>query len=94
MNFSIEEKDLLVMKLVHYFIVKKNYSPVIIRGIDNEIWLENKEEKYNIIRIVTKHIHNSEQFNYDMLRTRSIIDQIKRKTFTKKILNKQKRKKK
>ena len=41
-NFSIEEKDLLVMKLVHYFIVKKNYSPVIIRGIDNEIWLENK----------------------------------------------------
>lgn len=82
MNFSIEEKDLLVMKLVHYFIVKKNYSPVIIRGIDNEIWLENKEEKYNIIRIVTKHIHNSEQFNYDMLRTRSIIDQIKRKTFT------------
>ena len=47
MNFSIEEKDLLVMKLVHYFIVKKNYSPVIIRGIDNEIWLENKEEKYN-----------------------------------------------
>lgn len=82
MNFSIEEKDLLVMKLVHYFIVKKNYSPVIIRGIDNEIWLENKEEKYNIIRIVTKHIHNSEQFNYDMLRTRNIIDQIKRKTFT------------
>ena len=82
MNFGIEEKDLLVMKLIHYFIVKKNYSPVIIRGIDNEIWLENKEEKYNIIRIVTKHIHNSEQFNYDMLRTRSIIDQIKRKTFT------------
>ena len=34
---EVNNKNLLVMKLIHYFIVKKEYVPIIIRGIDNEI---------------------------------------------------------
>lgn len=76
-----DEKDMLIMKLVHYFITKENYHPIIIRGIEDEIWLENKNNSYSIIRIITKHIHNNEQFEYDLLKTRQIAKQIKRKTF-------------
>lgn len=80
MEFSInDEKDILVMKLMDYFITKKNYSPIIIHGIDNEIWLENPNEEYRIIRIVTKNIFNNEQYKYDVLKTKHILSQIKRK---------------
>ena len=35
MEFSVtDEKDILVMKLLNYFITKKNYSPIIIKGIE------------------------------------------------------------
>ena len=80
MEFSVtDEKDILVMKLLNYFITKKNYSPIIIKGIDNEIWLENKMEEYKIIRIVTKNIYNDDQYKYDVLKTKHILKQIKRK---------------
>ncbi len=80
MEFSVtDEKDILVMKLLNYFITKKNYSPIIIKGIDNEIWLENKMEEYKIIRIVTKNIYNGDQYKYDVLKTKHILKQIKRK---------------
>ena len=39
---NLNEKDLLVMKLLHYFMTKKEYKPVIIRGIENEIWLNQQ----------------------------------------------------
>ena len=77
---EIDKKDLLVMKLVHYFMIKKNYIPVIIRGIDNEVWLENKQGEYRIIRIVTKNIFNQEQINFDINKTKDIASQIKKKT--------------
>ena len=76
----IDEKELLSMKLVHYFVTKEDYNPVIIKGITDEVWLENKDNSYSIIRIVTKHIHNKEQFDYDILKTKHISKQIKRKT--------------
>lgn len=76
----IDEKELLSMKLVHYFITKEDYNPVIIKGITDEVWLENKDNSYSIVRIVTKHIHNKEQFDYDILKTKHISKQIKRKT--------------
>lgn len=80
MEFSVtDEKDILVMKLLNYFITKKNYSPIIIKGIDNEIWLENKMEEFKIIRIVTKNIYNGDQYKYDVLKTKHILKQIKRK---------------
>ena len=77
---EVNEKDLLIMKLIHYFMMKKNYAPVIIRGIDNEIWLENPDGEFRIIRIVTKEIFNNEQFNFDDFKTKNIVSQIKRKT--------------
>ena len=43
----MDNYDLLVMKMIHYFIVKENYSPIIIKGIEDEIWLENKNNEYS-----------------------------------------------
>ena len=80
-NTIVDPKDLLVMKIIHYFVTKKNYQPIIIKGITDEVWLENKGSEYSIIRIVTRSIINEEQFNYDYLKTKSIAKQIKRKTF-------------
>lgn len=75
----MNEKDLLVMKILHYFIIKQNYTPIIIKGVEDEIWLENKNNEFSIIRIVTKHIHNDEQLKYDSYKTKHITRQIKRK---------------
>ncbi len=75
----MDSYDLLVMKLIHYFIVSENYTPIIIKGISDEIWLENKNKEYSIIRIVTKNIINKEQYDYDILKTKHIAKQLKRK---------------
>lgn len=77
----IDEKELLSMKIIHYFIMNQDYSPIIIKGITDEVWLENKNNAYSIVRVVTKHIHNEEQYEYDVLKTKHIAKQIKRKTF-------------
>lgn len=75
----MDNYDLLVMKIIHYFIVKENYSPIIIKGIEDEIWLENKNNEYSIVRIVTRKIINKEQYDYDVLKTKHIAKQLKRK---------------
>ena len=75
----MDSYDLLVMKLIHYFIVSENYTPIIIKGIDDEVWLENKNKEYSIIRIVTRNIINKEQYDYDILKTKHIVKQLKRK---------------
>ena len=46
MNETINRKDLIVMKLLHYFITKRNYSPIILQGAEDEIWLENLDSDY------------------------------------------------
>lgn len=76
------DKDLLVMKLIHYFITNRNYKPVLVHGINNEVWLENMDSDIKIIRIVTNYIHNSEQINFDEYKLNKLIKQIKLKTFT------------
>ena len=58
MNVELDDKNLIVMKLLHYFITEKNYNPIILQGAENEIWLENMDEDYKIIRIVSNYIHN------------------------------------
>ena len=40
-EIKINSNDVLIMNLVHYFIKEKNYNPVILHGINDEIWLEN-----------------------------------------------------
>lgn len=77
-----DNKDLLVMKFLHYFITEKNYNPVVVHGIQNEIWLENMNSEFRIIRIVMGYIHNKEQFDFDNFKVSRLSKQIKMKTFT------------
>ena len=77
-----DKKDLVAMKLLHYFITEKNYSPVIVHGIQNEIWLENMDSNYKIVRIVMNYIHNKEQLDFDDFKVSRLTKQIKFKTFT------------
>ena len=58
-NIIINNKEVVVMNLVHYFITEKNYNPVIVHGINDEIWLENMDSDYKIVRIVSRYIHNN-----------------------------------
>ncbi|MBR1718553.1 MAG: rhomboid family intramembrane serine protease [Bacilli bacterium] len=78
----ISKNDELVMKLLHYFITEKGYSPIVLHGAKDEIWLENMDSDYKIVRIVSNYIHNNEQLNFDLFRTKQIMKQIKKKTFS------------
>lgn len=82
MNITLSKNDEIVMKLIHYFITEQGYNPVILQGAKEEIWLENTDADYKIIRIVTNYIHNDEQLNWDLFRTKQIMRTIKRKTLT------------
>lgn len=79
---QLDRKNVLAMKLLHYFITEKNYNPIILQGAEDEIWLENMDGDYKIIRIVSNHIINEEQFDFDMFKTKHIMRKIKRKTFS------------
>lgn len=81
-TISLGEKDVIVMKLLHYFITEKNYNPIILQGAENEIWLENMDSEYKIVRIVSNHIHNDEQFEFDLFKTKHVVKKIKRKTLS------------
>lgn len=81
-NIELDDKNVIVMKLLHYFITDKNYNPIILQGAENEIWLENMDEDYKIVRIVSNYIHNDEQFRFDMFKTKRIVKKIRKKTFT------------
>lgn len=76
------ELDEKVMKLLHFFITDQGYNPIILHGAKNEIWLENLDSDYSIVRIVTNYIHNDEQFNFDLFKTNQIVKKIKFKTFS------------
>ena len=82
MEAQINERDLISMKLLHYFITKKNYTPIVVQGVENEIWLENLDEEYKVIRIVNSYIHNTEQLDFDAFKTKRMIKKIKKKTFS------------
>lgn len=82
MSLIMSEKDEIVMSLVHYFITEENYTPIMVKGVKDEIWLENMDGPYRVVRINSNHIHNEEQFEYDMLKTKSVLKQIKKKTFS------------
>lgn len=78
----ISKKDEITMSLVHYFITEENYTPIVVKGVKDEIWLENAEGTYKIIRINSNHIHNDEQFKFDIFKTKSVMKQIKKKTLS------------
>lgn len=78
----INKNDEVVMKLLHYFITDKGYSPIILHGAKDEIWLEKLDGNYQIVRIVSNYIHNNEQLDFDIYRTKQITKKIKKKTFS------------
>lgn len=79
---DISDMDELIMKLLHYFITKEDYSPIVLHGAKNEIWLQNLDGDYKIVRIVSNYIHNNDQLDFDLFKTREISKQIKKKTVT------------
>lgn len=81
MEEMLDKKNEIVMKLLHYFITEENYNPIILQGAEDEIWLENLQGDYKIIRIVSGHVHNKEQLEFDTFKTRRVVKKIKKKTF-------------
>ena len=79
---EMNEKNTLAMKLLHYFITEKWYTPIILQGAEDEIWLENLDEDYKIVRIVIRYIHNDEQYKFDVFKTNRILKKIKKKTLS------------
>lgn len=82
MNLQINKKDDIILKILHYFITEENYKPVIINGLENEIWLENMENDLQLIRINTNYIHNDEQLKTDMYKAKTIMRSIKKNTLS------------
>ena len=81
-NIILNNKDEVIMSLVHYFVTEENYTPINVQGANNEIWLENLEGPYKIVRINSKYIHNEEQYKFDIFKMRFVIKQIKKKTLS------------
>ena len=79
---SMTQTDEMIMKLLHYFVTVENYSPIVLKGAKNEIWLEKFDGEYKIVRLVSNYIHNNEQLNMDIYRTKQIMKRIKKKTMS------------
>lgn len=82
MEETLNNNEEIVMKLLHYFITNKGYNPVVLHGAKNEVWLENLDSDYKIIRIVSNYIHNDDQLEFDIHRTNQIMKSIKKKTLS------------
>ena len=81
-SVMIRKNDQIMMSLVHYFVTKENYAPIHVQGVKDEIWLENLNGPYRVIRISCNSIINEEQYKFDMFKMQHIIKQIKRKTLS------------
>lgn len=82
MSLSINSKDEIIMRLVHYFVTEEDYQPIIVNGVKNEIWLENLDAPYRIVRINSNYIHNIDQLKIDNYKVKNVSKQIKKKTFS------------
>ena len=81
-SVMIRKNDQIMMSLVHYFVTKENYSPIHVQGVKDEIWLENLNGPYRVIRISSNSIINDEQYKFDIFKMQHIIKQIKKKTLS------------
>lgn len=79
-SLNMSTIDEITMRLVHYFVTKENYQPILVNGLENEIWLENIDKKYGVIRINSNYIHNNEQLSFDIFKAKTVVKQIKKKT--------------
>ena len=82
---AVNKRDQILMQLAHYFITVENYTPIVVRGVKNELWLENLDAPYRIIRINTNYIHNNEQLDFDLFKIKNVVKQVKKKTLSFKI---------
>ncbi len=78
-TLRMSSMDEVTMRLVHYFVTKEDYQPIVVNGLENEIWLENSDKHYEVIRINSNYIHNNEQLDFDLFKAKSVIKQIKKK---------------
>lgn len=81
-NVVIDKKDEIVMKLIHYFVTNEDYKPIIVNGVQNEVWLENLDNEVPLIRININYIHNNEQLEMDQRKAEIIRKTIKKKTYS------------
>ncbi len=79
-SIIIDKKDEMIMRLAHYFITEQNYAPIIVNGVKDEIWLQNQDGPYKIIRINANYIHNNEQLDFDLIKLNNVMQQVKKKT--------------
>lgn len=79
---KVDKKDRVLMQLAHYFITVENYTPIVVKGVKNEIWLENIDAPYKIIRINANYLHNNEQLDFDLFKIKNIVRQVKKKTLS------------
>ena len=84
-NVAIRKNDQIMMSLVHYFVTKQDYAPINVQGVKDEIWLENLNGPYRIIRISCNSIINEEQYKFDIFKVKHIMKQIKKKTLSFKV---------
>lgn len=84
-NVIIDKKDLMIMKLLHYFVTEEDYNPIILHGVNDEIWLENLNNPYKVVRIVNHYIHNNEQLSFDNFKVKQITNKLKSKTLSRKM---------
>ena len=80
-NVMIKKSDQVMMSLVHYFVTKENYAPINVQGVKDEIWLENLEGPYRIIRISCNSIINEEQYKFDIFKMKHIMKPIRNNLF-------------
>lgn len=81
-NIKIDKKDEMVMKILHYFVTEENYKPIFFKDAINEIWLENLDAPYKIVRININYLHNNVQCKTDLAKAEYIMKKIKKKTFS------------
>ena len=81
-EITIDKTELLIMNLVNYFMTEQNYNPIIVHGINDEIWLENMQSDLKLIRINSNYIHNEEQLKSDTFKAKAIMKSIKKSTLS------------
>ena len=86
MSFQVEREENTkakeILKEVYQALTEKGYNPIVLHGAKDEIWLENLNSDYKIVRIVSNYIHNNEQFDFDLFKTKKIVKKIQKTTFS------------
>ena len=67
----MDKQEEVVMRMLHYFITEQDYNPIVLHGAKDEIWLENLDNHYPIVRISSNYIHNNEQLDFDLFKTKA-----------------------